>query len=121
MKLVWVSAGHVFVALAFVGIFLPLLPTTPFLLLAAACYSRGSKRFENWLLSEPRLGPIIRDWRAYGVVTKKTKIIASLTIAVFVSFPLFIIGLPTWLRILTASVVSGVLIFLWTRPSEKPM
>ena len=54
--------GMAFVALGFAGVFLPLLPTTPFLLLAAACFARSSPAFHDWLLSHRLLGPYIRDW-----------------------------------------------------------
>ena len=58
-----IAAGTVFLALGVVGILLPLLPTTPFLLLAAACYAKSSKRFSNWLLNNRVFGKIIKDYR----------------------------------------------------------
>jgi uncharacterized membrane protein YbaN (DUF454 family) len=64
------------VALGVLGIFLPLLPTTPFLLLAAACFMRSSKRFYLWLVEHPRLGPWIRDYLAGEGIPRKAKIYA---------------------------------------------
>ncbi len=76
------AAGHVNVGLAVLGAFLPLLPTTPFLLLAAACYVRGSARFYNWLLNTRSFGPMIRNWREHRAVAPRHKAMAILFIAV---------------------------------------
>jgi uncharacterized membrane protein YbaN (DUF454 family) len=78
----YLAAGHVSVVLAVLGIFLPLLPTTPFLLLAAACYARGSVHFYNWLLNSATFGPIIRNWREDRSVELKHKIMAIVLITI---------------------------------------
>jgi uncharacterized membrane protein YbaN (DUF454 family) len=70
------AVGHLSIVLAILGIFLPLLPTTPFLLLAAGCYARGSVRFYNWLLNHPTFGPIICNWREHRSVAARHKIMA---------------------------------------------
>ena len=69
-----ISAGVVSVVLATVGIFVPLLPTTPFLLLAAACFIRSSDRLYRWLTSNRYLGPYIKNYRDYKAVTRFTKV-----------------------------------------------
>jgi uncharacterized membrane protein YbaN (DUF454 family) len=74
------AAGHLSVGLAVLGAFLPLLPTTPFLLLATACYMRGSARFYNWLLNRPTFGPMIRNWREHRAVAPRHKALAILFI-----------------------------------------
>ena len=71
-----IIAGTFFVGLGIIGIFLPLLPTTPFLLLAAACYARSSKRFYNWLLTNRWLGNYIRNYREGKGVPFKIKILS---------------------------------------------
>ena len=63
MRGVYLALGIGFVALGFIGAFLPVLPTTPFLVLAAACFARSSPRLENWLLQHPQFGPLLRNWR----------------------------------------------------------
>ena len=82
--------GFVSTGLAILGIFLPLLPTVPLLLLAAACFARSSERFHNWLLQHPRLGPMIRGYLDGQGLPLKSKIYAIslvwLTISVSVLF-----------------------------------
>jgi uncharacterized protein len=78
----YLAAGHLSVGLAILGVFLPLLPTTPFLLLAAGCYARGSVRFYNWLLNSPTFGPIIHNWREHRSVALKHKLTAIALIVV---------------------------------------
>lgn len=65
--------GGLSLVLAFLGILLPLLPTTPFLLLASACFMRSSPRFYRWMHEHPRLGPLLTNWYENGAVTKQVK------------------------------------------------
>lgn len=75
-RMLWVAAGVLALALGIVGIFLPLLPTTPLVLLAAFCFARGSTRCERWLLTHPRFGPMIRDWRLRRAIPRRVKHLA---------------------------------------------
>ncbi len=68
--------GFVFVALGAIGVFLPLLPTTPFLLLAAACFARSSEKWHQWLLANSTFGPIIKHWDENQCITFKVKCVA---------------------------------------------
>ena len=72
----WQGAGALALLAGLVGIFLPLLPTTPFVLLAAFCFARGSPRWERWLLRHPRFGPMVRAWRARRVIPLRAKQLA---------------------------------------------
>ena len=90
VRVAFVALGTLFVGLGVLGIILPLLPTTPFLLLAAACYARASSRFYNWLLNNPIFGPLIIEWRRYQSIPYRTKILAialmSVTLASSIIF-----------------------------------
>ena len=74
LRYVFLACGHVFLAVGVIGVFVPLLPTTPFLLLAAWCYSKGSEAFESWLINHKYLGPPVVAWRLHRVVRPGAKI-----------------------------------------------
>jgi hypothetical protein len=76
-RALWVALGVVATALGIVGAFLPLLPTTPFLLLAAYAFSRSSPRLHAWLLTHPRLGPPINRWQAHGAISRRAKLLST--------------------------------------------
>lgn len=76
-RILWVVLGLVSLVTGIVGIFVPLLPTTPFVILAAFCFARGSRRCEAWLLAHPRFGPMVRDWRDRRAVPLRAKQLAT--------------------------------------------
>lgn len=114
---VYLAAGLLFVALGFVGAFLPVLPTTPFLILAAACFARSSRRLESWLLDHSRFGPTLRDWRERGAIPRRAKMMSLAgTTAGFVLFWLGNHPGPLLVSAVAALMLSG-LAFVFTRPS----
>lgn len=82
----WLVLGLALVAIGFIGIFVPLLPTTDFMLLALPCFARSSPRLEAWLLGHPRFGLGLRAWRAEGAVPRHAKIAACIGMAVGFGF-----------------------------------
>ena len=116
LKYLWIGFGWFFIALGLIGIALPLLPTTPFFLLAAICFSKGSEQIYCWLINHPTLGPSIINWREKRAITRRSKIVATLSMLVLlVITPL--VGAPWWVVAFQASVLTVVAIFLW-RQSE---
>ena len=110
--------GWTCVGLGALGLFLPLLPTTPFLLLAAWCFDRSSPRLHGWLLRQPVLGPLLADWRAHGVIRPRAKWLSSVLLLGFASVPVVRGSAPDWALFAMGLVVVSVLAFLWTRPSR---
>ncbi|MBX3604916.1 MAG: YbaN family protein [Piscinibacter sp.] len=117
-RAVWTTAGVVALALGVAGIFLPLLPTTPFVLLAAFCFSRGSERVERWLVEHPRFGPMVRDWRARRAVPRRAKQLASAMMAFGSVWAWWVMPAP-W-RWLPALCCAAVATWLWRLPDAEP-
>lgn len=76
MRGLWLALGGLFLGLGLLGVVLPVLPTTPFLLLAAGCFARSSPRLHGWLLGHPVFGPPIRNWEENGAISRKAKRLA---------------------------------------------
>lgn len=117
--LLFLILGHLFVLLGVIGIFVPLLPTTPFILLATYFYSKSSKKFHTWLTNHKLFGQLISDWEKYGVISKKSKWISCTTIIFFFSFTIVFVNVSLIVKSLVA--LSGFLImtFIISRPSQK--
>lgn len=86
--LLWL-AGSVSLVLGLIGVVVPGLPTTPFILLAAACYAKASPRLHAWLLNHRLTGPLLRDWEKHRSLTRRTKTIAVVSMLVMVSFSIW--------------------------------
>lgn len=117
---VWLTGGWAALVLGTVGIFLPLIPTTPFILVAAWCFSKGSERMHRWLLEHRRFGPMIRDWERYGVVRTRAKVLATAVIVPLVGYMALFTAAPGWTVILTILLALCGLGFVWSRPSQPP-
>ena len=117
LRAVWLVGGWLSLLLGFIGIFLPLLPTTPFVLLAAFCFSRGSARWEHWLVNHPRLGPMVRDWRATRAVPLRAKQLATLMMTASSAWAYFMI--PSMWRVMPALCCTCVAIWLWRLPTRR--
>lgn len=116
MRILWVTLGLTCVGLGIIGIAIPLLPTVPFMLLAAYCFARSSERLHNWLLSHPRFGPPIEDWQSRGAINPRVKRISTVSVAAVFALSL-VMGLRPLILGIQAVVLGCVLIFIWTRPS----
>ena len=115
LRLFWLLLGATATALGIAGIFLPLLPTTPFLLLAVFAFARSFPRLGDWILAHPRLGPPVRDWQTYGAIGRGAKIAAVGAMAAALAISI-LAALPVWLVALQAAVMVLVAGFILTRP-----
>lgn len=111
MRALLLCLGTAFVALGAIGLLVPVLPTTPFLLLAAACYARASIRFYNLLLNNRSFGPLIVEWRRYRSIPWRVKLTAiALMSATLASSIIFFVEQSS-LRI--ALAVLGIVLAIW--------
>lgn len=115
MRGLWLALGGVFLALGLLGVVLPVLPTTPFLLLAAGCFARSSPRLHRWLLGHPAFGPPIRNWEENGAISRRAKRLAVGSMAAVWGLSL-LVGLP-WSALVVQTVLIGIgAAFVLTRP-----
>lgn len=101
--------------LAVLGVVLPILPTTPFVLLAAACFARSSQRFYNGLLNHQLAGPIIAEWRQHRAMRRTTKRWAYVTMALSFGTSLLVVQ-TTWQRALLLGIAVILTVFIWRVP-----
>jgi len=76
-RLLWFSLGWISLGLGLLGAFLPILPTTPFMLLSAAAFAKSSPRLHRWIVEHPTFGPPVRDWHAHGAISRRAKLMAT--------------------------------------------
>jgi len=115
-----VILGTTFVVIGVVGIFLPILPTTPFMLLAAWCYAKSSSRFYNWIMNNRVFGPIIQEWRKHRSIPKRAKwtaivlLFSTFGISIFFFVPYF------YVQVLLGIFCLSMVIFMWRIPVREP-
>ena len=117
LRWTYLTFGWLMVAIGAVGVVLPGLPTTPFLIVAAWCFARSSERFERYLLDHTHFGPALRAWREKGAIPKRAKILSVSMMSV--SFPLFL--LTAHPSLVLATLVAGFMLagaaYVLSRPT----
>ncbi|MGR3761260.1 YbaN family protein [Roseobacteraceae bacterium NS-SX3] len=116
MRFIYAGIGLLCVALALIGIALPLLPTVPFLLLAAFFFANSSERLHGWIISHAVFGPMILDWRERRAIRPAAKKAATVSIAAVFVISL-VLGAASHVLAIQAVVLGGVLLFIWSRPN----
>ena len=106
-RIMWIAAGTFFLMIGLIGIAIPLLPTTPFLLLAAACYLRGSRRMYNWLLENRIFGKYLKDYYEKKGVPMRVKIGSVIFLWCTIGLSIIIIG-DLMIGIVLVIVAAGV-------------
>jgi len=117
MRYLYILLGTFSLVMGIIGIFLPVLPTTPLLLLTAFCYYRGSERMYNWLMSHPRLGTYIRNFREHRVIPRKVKAYILTLLWASLLFCAYILH-PIWLKCLMIAIAIGVTWHILSYKSE---
>ena len=117
IRWVFLGLGSLFVVIGVIGIFVPLLPTTPFMLLAAGCYARGSERFYRWLVYHPKFGPTIREWQANRSIPYRTKCYAIGLMALSMGTSILLFVRPLALQLGVAAFGVGLAIWMYRIPS----
>lgn len=118
-KYFFIGLGFLFIGLGFIGIIIPGIPTTPFLLLSAWFFSKSSSFLENWLINHKIFGPLIRDWNKYKSISRKSKIIAVIIIIPTFAFSIYS-SLNTIIDILLGITCISLCTYLISRP-EPPL
>ena len=111
LRAAYLSAGFVFLGIGVLGVVLPVLPTTPFVLLAAACFARSSDRFHQWLLDHRYFGPLVREWRLYRSIPYRTKVFAIVMMAATLTVSIVFFVPKGWMQ--GALAAFGVLLAAW--------
>ena len=112
MKTILAILGTISLGLGIIGIFLPILPTTPFLLLAAALYFRSSPRLYEWLLENPRFGPYIKNFREHKAIPLRVKIVSVTLVWATLLYCTFGVADVWWMRIVFIAIAVAVTIHI---------
>lgn len=118
----WVYLGLAlfFLLLGLIGALVPVLPTTPFILLAGWAAARSSPRLLDWLENHTAFGPMISDWRRGGVVGRRAKWFATLAMSISAAYLLYGVR-PLWVPLLAMACMTATLLWLWHRPEQFPI
>ncbi len=114
-RLLWLLLGFLALVLGSIGAFVPLLPTVPFILLAAFAFAQSSERMHTWLIEHNLFGGMIKDWRRYGAISLRAKIASVVTMALVLIISA-LHGVAAWILITQAVILSGSAIYVLSRP-----
>jgi len=118
VRLAFGALGTLFLLVGIIGIVTPILPTTPFLLLATACYARSSRRFYNWLMNHPALGPLIVEWRTHRSIPWRVKLVAVATMTLTFGSSIVFFIKDGWLQLALAFFGLTMVVWLYRIPSR---
>jgi uncharacterized membrane protein YbaN (DUF454 family) len=116
-KRIFYLLGGISLGLGLLGMLLPILPTTPFLILSGYFFSKSSKKIHSWILSRPYYGKIIKDWEESGIISKQAKIQAISALIMLFSISIIFLKLSPYLGLIGL----GIGYFIITRPSKNPI
>lgn len=120
MRPFWFALGWLALGLGGLGVILPVLPTTPFLLVAVWAFGKSSERWRQWIYRQPTFGPLVMAWEQHGVVPIWGKAAAMGAMSLSFGYLIYTDRLPLWALALIGATLLGVAWFLATRPSRPP-
>lgn len=118
-RYLYLALGWLMFSLGFIGVFLPVLPTTPFMILALWAFSKGSDTLHDWLYNHPKFGNILRDWDRYRIIPLKAKITAVSMMSLSAIYLIFFSDIPTYGIVSAIGIMSYGAIYILTKPSDK--
>jgi uncharacterized membrane protein YbaN (DUF454 family) len=119
-RFLFVVAGSACVGMAYVGIILPGIPTTPWVLLASYCFARSSPRLNRWLKRSPIFGKLLRDWEEHRGIRRPVKVIAACLVVAVVSLSIIFGGLPAWVKwVIGCCACAGLCTIVFVVPTIK--
>ena len=116
-RLLYMILGWLMFIIGFIGAFLPVLPTTPFMILALWCFSNGSESIHNWLYNHPRFGPSLQQWDEHRVIPFKAKMTAVIMISISASFLIFFSDAPNIVIIISLGLMLFGILYVLSKPS----
>jgi uncharacterized membrane protein YbaN (DUF454 family) len=117
-RITWLVVGLLALALGAIGIALPLLPTTPFILVAAFAFAQSSEKLHQWLLDHNVFGPLIDNWQRHGAISRRAKVLSVVSMAALLLISVAMVAPPAVI-IVQLVVLGGAALFILTRP-EPP-
>jgi uncharacterized membrane protein YbaN (DUF454 family) len=118
VRVLLLVAGILSLGLGVAGIFLPVLPTTPLVILAAACFARSHRPFHEWLLAHRHFGPTLREWQEHRSIPYRTKLTAIAMMAAALGTSIVFFVEPRWLEVLLAAFGVGLALWMYRLPSR---
>lgn len=115
IRVIWLVVGILALALGGLGVVLPLLPTTPFVLVAAFAFAKSSDTLHQWLLDHNIFGPLIANWQRYGAISRSTKVLSLLSLVAVLVISL-VMAVPAFVITVQALVVGACSLFIISRP-----
>jgi uncharacterized membrane protein YbaN (DUF454 family) len=118
VRALFFATGIAALGFGIAGIFLPVLPTTPLVLLAAACFARSYRPFHEWLLAHRQFGPMIHEWHVHRSIPYRAKITAIVTMLATLGASIVFFVRPTWLQAALAAFGAGLAVWMYRVPSR---
>jgi hypothetical protein len=117
-RLCWFALGHSFLALGIIGVFLPVLPTVPFIVIASACYAKVSPKFHQRLRTHRWFGKAVRDWEDTRAISLRSKLIAFASLTISLIFTAYMLSV-LWVKWSVFAITLLAALFIATRPTAK--